>query len=90
MSKYISNFNLKYLAMFSTLSTFEFQRQFTDVNNCLSYLAETNGKMATNAVSVAVNSTPKAIILLPEDAEAAVTTNQLRQTRYFTILSLIC
>lgn len=41
MSKYISNFNLKYLVMFSTLSTFEFQRQFTDVNSCLSYLSET-------------------------------------------------
>lgn len=41
MSKYISNFRLKYLVMFSTLSTFEFQRQFTDVNSCLSYLAQT-------------------------------------------------
>lgn len=30
--------------MFSTLSTFEFQRHFTDVNSCLAYLCETKWK----------------------------------------------
>lgn len=44
MSKYISNFILKYLAMFSTLSTFEFQRHFSDVSACLSYLSELKWK----------------------------------------------
>ena len=56
MPKSINNFKLKYLVMFSTLSTFEFQRHFTDVNTCLSYLSELNGKKVFNAVNALVLS----------------------------------
>jgi transposase-like protein len=43
-SKYVSILALNNLAMFSTLSAFEFQEKFTDNNCCLEYLADLKWK----------------------------------------------